>query len=95
MNSDLKKYVAARKRRDPEFADGYEAGYEEFKLGLLLRQAREAAGLTQEALARRAGTPKSTIARIEADAEGVPLTLIDRLARALGKTLKVELVEAA
>ncbi|MBI5383874.1 MAG: helix-turn-helix transcriptional regulator [Verrucomicrobia bacterium] len=94
MKSDLQQYVEARKRRDPEFADGYDAGYEEFKLGLLLRQAREEAGLTQDALAKRAKTPKTTIARIEANAEGAPLTVIDRLARALGKTLKVELVEA-
>lgn len=94
MKSDLQKYVSARKRREPEFADGYDAGYEEFKLGLLLRQAREKAGLTQAALATRARTPKATIARIEANAEGAPLAVIDRLARALGKTLKVELVEA-
>ena len=25
--SDLKKYVARRKARDPEFAENYEAGY--------------------------------------------------------------------
>ena len=42
--SDLKKYVARRKARDPEFAENYEAGYLEFKIGVLLRQAREEAG---------------------------------------------------
>jgi ribosome-binding protein aMBF1 (putative translation factor) len=67
MKSDLREYVAARKRREPEFADGYDAGYEEFKLGLLLRQAREEAGLTQAALATRARTPRATIARSEAN----------------------------
>ena len=39
--SDLKKYVEKRKARDPEFAENYEAGYLEFKIGVLLRQARE------------------------------------------------------
>ena len=54
--SDLKKYVKKRKKRDPEFAREYEAGYEEFKIGVLLRLAREDAGLTQEELARRLNT---------------------------------------
>ena len=44
--SDLQKYVAKRKTQDPQFAEGYDVGYEHFKLGVLLRQAREAAGLT-------------------------------------------------
>lgn len=49
--SDLKKYVEKRKARDPEFAENYETGYLEFKIGVLLRQAREEAGLTQEEVA--------------------------------------------
>ncbi len=38
--SDLTKYARARAARDPEFAEGLEAGYEDFKIGALLRQAR-------------------------------------------------------
>lgn len=45
--NDLKKYIAKRKKRDKEFSDGFEEGYEQFKIGVILRQAREAAGLTQ------------------------------------------------
>lgn len=37
--SDLKKYIANRKKIDPEFAEGFEIGYEQFKLGVMLRQA--------------------------------------------------------
>jgi HTH-type transcriptional regulator/antitoxin HipB len=95
MKSDVQKYIEERKRRDPAFADGFDAGYEEFKLGIRLRQAREEAGLTQAALARRTKTPKSAIVRIEANAEGLSISALDRVARALGKTLRVELVEAA
>ena len=43
--SDLKQYVEKRKDSDPEFAENYESGYLEFKIGILLRQAREEAGL--------------------------------------------------
>lgn len=31
--SDLKKYTQTRASRDPEFADGLEAGYTNFKVG--------------------------------------------------------------
>jgi len=43
--SDLTRYVRARAARDPEFAEGLEAGYADLKIGTLLRQAREKAGL--------------------------------------------------
>jgi hypothetical protein len=46
MMSDLKQYVEKRKARDAEFAENYETGYLEFKIGVLLRQASEEAGLT-------------------------------------------------
>ena len=42
--SDLKKYVKKRKAKDESFAEGYESGYADFKLGVMLRQARENAG---------------------------------------------------
>jgi ribosome-binding protein aMBF1 (putative translation factor) len=63
--SDLKKYIGARKKADKEFAEGFEEGYEQFKIGVMLRQAREAAGLTQEELALRLKTQKTAISRIE------------------------------
>jgi len=42
--SDLKKYIAKRKKTDKEFAEGFEEGYEQFKIGVVLRQARESEG---------------------------------------------------
>ena len=47
--SDLQKYVNKRKRRDPEFADSFDVGYSNFKVGVHLRQARDKAGMTQDA----------------------------------------------
>jgi|GEM_PF-1941998 len=49
---DLDAFIEARKAGDPEFAKGFELGYQKFKLGVLLRQAREEAGLTQEQVAQ-------------------------------------------
>ena len=63
--SDLKKYVQERKKRDKAFAEGYDEGYEQFKIGVVLKRAREKAGLTQEELAKRLKTEKTAISRIE------------------------------
>jgi len=56
--SDLRKYIDGRKKRDSEFASGFDEGYDQFKVGAMLRQARESVGLTQEELARRLKTKK-------------------------------------
>lgn len=46
--SDLERFVKKRKRLDPEFAEGSEVGYSNFKVGVVLMQAREKAGMTQD-----------------------------------------------
>ena len=48
MKDDVEKYIEQRKRADKAFAKDFESGYEQFKIGVMLRQAREAAGVTQE-----------------------------------------------
>ncbi|MDM8538330.1 hypothetical protein QUF70_16365 [Desulfobacterales bacterium HSG17] len=45
---DLDKYIEKRKKQSPAFAQNYDKGYEQFKIGVLLKQARLEAGLTQE-----------------------------------------------
>lgn len=89
--SDLKKYIDERKKRDKKFAKGYEEGYEQFKIGVILRHARESAGLTQEELARRLKTKKTAISRIENHAEDIKLSTLERVAVALGKKLQVSI----
>jgi DNA-binding XRE family transcriptional regulator len=69
--SDVKRYVQDRAKRDPEFAENYDVGYADFKIGVVLRQAREAAGLTQDEVARKLKTKKSAISRIENHADDV------------------------
>ena len=62
--SDLKKYIDKRKLHDSEFNKDYESGYQEFKIGAILRLAREEAGLTQEQLAEKLHTKKTAISRM-------------------------------
>ncbi|HEX3131454.1 MAG TPA: helix-turn-helix transcriptional regulator [Thermoanaerobaculia bacterium] len=89
--SDLKKYTQARASRDPEFADELESGYTDFKVGALLRQAREKAGLTQDQVAERLSTKKSAISRIENSAGSIRFSTLERYARAIGWQLSLEL----
>ena len=90
--SDLEKYINRRKRSEAEFAEGFEAGYSNFKVGVLLKQARERAGMTQDEVARKLRTKKSAISRIENHAEDIRLSTIQRYAKALGKRVRVEIV---
>ncbi len=92
---DLDRWAAERALRDPEFADGNERGYQAFKLGVMLKAAREKAGLTQAEVARRVGTHKSAISRMENHSEDIRLTTLQRFAEAVGCFLSLELRPAA
>jgi len=93
--SDVSRYIEKRMRADTEFAEGFELGYTNFKIGVALRQAREAAGLTQEEVARRLNTTKSAISRIENHADDVRLSTLRRYAEAVGANLQIKLAWAA
>jgi HTH-type transcriptional regulator / antitoxin HipB len=90
--SDLQRYISQRKQRDTEFTEGFEIGYANFKVGLLLKQAREKVGMTQDEVARKLKTKKSAISRIENHAEDIRLSTIQKYAKALGKNIRVEIV---
>jgi HTH-type transcriptional regulator / antitoxin HipB len=94
MKDDLDKYISRRKKRDAKFAESFESGYQEMKVGVLLRHARKQAGITQEDLARRTRTAKSAISRLENHAADVRLSTIERVAHALGRNLVIQLVKA-
>lgn len=56
----------------------------------MLYSARRAAGLTQRALANRAGVPQSTVARIEGGDIDPRASTLDRLLHACGYELTVQ-----
>lgn len=89
--SDLKKYISKRKKKDLDFANDYEQGYERFKIGVLLKQAREEAGISQEQLATLLHTKKTAISRMENHAEDIKLSTLEKVAAALGRKLHVTL----
>jgi DNA-binding XRE family transcriptional regulator len=59
--------------------DDLEAGYENFKIGVLLQEARLEKGLTQAGLADKVGTTKSYISKIENNLKEVRLSTLQRI----------------
>jgi ribosome-binding protein aMBF1 (putative translation factor) len=90
--SDLKKYIAGRKKTDREFAAGFDEGCQKFKIGVTLREARKEAGLTQEELARRIRTKKSAVSRIENHSRDIRLSTLEKVASALGKRIEIKIL---
>jgi HTH-type transcriptional regulator / antitoxin HipB len=87
--SDLKKYIDKCKREAPDEFANYDEEYETFKVGVLLKQARQQAGLTQKQVAEALNTHKSVISRMENHASDVRLSTLDRFAQAVGKKLTI------
>ena len=59
----------------------------------LIYDARSSAGLSQTELARMIGTTQSVISRLEdADYEGHSLSMLNRVAQALNREVKIDLV---
>ena len=89
--SDLKRYVRKRRATDKAFAKKYDEGYTEFKIGILLRNLRQEAGMTQEQLAAILHTQKSAISRIENQSEDIRLSTLFKIAKVLGKHVHISI----
>jgi len=62
-----------------------------FRLGVMIREARKDAKMTQEELARRANTKKSYISRVERDASDIRLSTLMRIVeQGLGGKLNIK-----
>lgn len=59
--------------------DDFEKGYENFKLGYLIQQARLKKGLTQEELADKCGTNKGYISKIENNLKEVRISTLQKI----------------
>jgi DNA-binding XRE family transcriptional regulator len=59
--------------------DKYEQGFEAFKLGVILQEMRKKQKMTQEQLAKKCGTTKTYISRIENDASDIRLSTLMRI----------------
>ncbi len=62
-----------------------------YRIGNILRQARKAAGLTQEELAKKSGTSKAYISRIENDQSDIELGTLRKIIE-IGLDKRLEIV---
>jgi DNA-binding XRE family transcriptional regulator len=82
-----------RARRRRGFQKAYDALEVEYQVARALIAARAHAGLTQDTVAQRMGTTKSSISRLESGGKHTPsVGTLQRYARAVGCELKIELV---
>ena len=89
--SDLQTYISERKKQDESFSLNFDEGYQAFKIGIMLKEIRKNAGITQEELAIRLNTKKSAISRIENHTDDVKLSTLEKFARSLGKNIEVRI----
>ncbi|MDX2248883.1 MAG: helix-turn-helix transcriptional regulator [Bacteroidia bacterium] len=62
----------------------------QLEIGLMIRQARKELGFTQEELARKSGTTKHYISRIENNASGIELATLKKIVEGgLGRRLQI------
>ena len=66
-------------KRGTKQRDELEAGYENFKIGVLLHEARLEKGMTQEELATKTGTTKSYISKIENNSSDIRLSTLMKI----------------
>jgi ribosome-binding protein aMBF1 (putative translation factor) len=59
--------------------DKLEAGYDVFRLGALIQEARLEKGMTQQELATKCGTTKSYISRLENNVKEVRISTLQRI----------------
>lgn len=72
--------------------DKYDANSLAFRLGVMLKEARKDAKLTQEELAERTGTKKSYISRIERGLSDIQVSTYHKLIElGLGKRLDISI----
>jgi transcriptional regulator with XRE-family HTH domain len=75
--------------KEPKYRKAYEALEEEFVLASAVIDARNRAGLTQKALAKKMGTTQPVVARLESGCVRPSLRTLERLARATGSRLRI------
>jgi ribosome-binding protein aMBF1 (putative translation factor) len=91
--SNALKIMHAMVGRDPRIHRQLDRARVNAQIARLIYDARTEAGLTQRQMALRIGTTQSVVARLEdADYEGHSLSMLKRIADALGKRLEIRLM---
>ena len=90
---NYKEFKEKEFRDDPELLEEYKALEPEYEIIKQIILASHEKNLTQEELAKRVGMTQSNLSRIESGrSSNLTLNSIKRIAKEVGKTLKIEFV---
>lgn len=95
---DLKKDLIKTPEDERIYNEGLEAMRKEIRAellaeaGLRIRRIRQGKKITQDDLAKRVGTAKSNISRLENGDQNVTIGYLSKVANALGKSLSIRIV---
>ncbi len=86
------KELLAEQMKDEEFRKEYEALEPEFTIMQAMIDARNAEGMTQKELSERSGIAQGDISKMENGNANPSIKTLQRLAKAMGKSLRIEFV---
>lgn len=92
MNRYTFREYLEKKIKQPRFRRGFEEEKRKLDLGYQIFLAREKVGVTQSQLAKMIGTRQSNISRLEQGNYNFTVEMLEKIARALQYSLKIELV---
>ena len=92
MRDDFQRYLD-KQLENKEFRKEYEALEPEYIIKRAMIEARREEGLTQKELSERSGITQADISRLENGNANPSIRTLQRLANAMGKTLKIEFVD--
>jgi DNA-binding XRE family transcriptional regulator len=91
VGSSVRSHVRKLRRERPGFGEAFD----KLQLARQLRDLRQQLGMTQVEVAGRAGTHQTAIARLESGRVVPDLTLLAKVARGMGLTLRIVFTPAA
>ncbi len=91
MKDDFEKYLDEQLQNE-EFRREYEALEPEYTIMQAMIDARTSEGLTQKELSARSGIAQGDISKLESGNANPSLKTLQRLAKAMGKKLKIDFV---
>ncbi|MBP1918331.1 helix-turn-helix transcriptional regulator [Youngiibacter multivorans] len=83
--------IKAKLMKDAEFQKEYDRLKPRYELISQIIEARKNMKITQEELAKRAGTRKSNISRLESGSYNPSLDFLAKIAKSLGKEIHIEI----
>ena len=91
MKDDFQRYLD-KQLEDPEFREEWDALEPEYTIMQAMIDARNSEGLTQKELSERSGIAQGDISKLENGNANPSIKTLQRLAAAMGKTLRIEFV---